>query len=70
VADDDVEVVAVQIRILKPDGAVLEEGPATPGSGGWFYETTTFTWPHLRVTLEATAKDRPGNATKKTEVWP
>jgi hypothetical protein len=64
-ATDDAAVVSVQIEIRALDDTVLEQGPATPLGGGWTYTPTSALASGQEVTIVATAKDRPGNATVK-----
>ena len=41
----------------------LEQGPASAADGAWRYEATRSVSAGSTVTVEATAMDRPGNAT-------
>jgi hypothetical protein len=60
-AKDDVEVVSVHVAIRDSAGAYLEQGPATNVDGPWVYTATTLMPLGQQVTVEAVAKDRPGN---------
>lgn len=59
-AVDDVQVTQVTVLITDPGGAVLEQGAATLGDGGWWsYTTQTAISGSPRVV--ASARDLPGN---------
>jgi hypothetical protein len=69
-ASDVVEVVGVNVTISDPTGATLEQGAAsvsTTEPGRWVYTATTSIPSGIQVRVEATATDRPGNKTTKTE---
>lgn len=61
-ASDDFEVAAVKVEIRDATDAVLEQGPAALVDGAWTYVATVAVAAGETVTIEATAKDRPGNA--------
>ena len=61
-ASDDFEVVAVRVVIRDAADAVIEAGPAALNGGTWSYAATAVVAAGDTVTIEATAKDRPGNA--------
>ncbi len=61
-ATDDFEVVSVSVVIRDAADAVLEEGPAALVDGTWTYVATAVVAAGDAVTIEATAKDRPGHA--------
>lgn len=60
-ATDDVEVVSVEVVLKTAAGAVLERGPATKLHGVWRYAATLPAPAGQRITIHATAKDRPGH---------
>ncbi len=63
---DNVEVKSVNVTILDATDAVLEQGPATKGDGGWWtYETTASAAGNPRV--RATAEDLPGHTATLTQ---
>lgn len=69
IATDDVEVVGVQVRITDANGALVEEGQAvSQGGGSWIYTTTAQAPAGQAINVTATATDRPGNQTARTEV--
>jgi hypothetical protein len=66
-ASDDADVRGVTVTLKNAAGAVLESGVATSENyQSWFYTATTVRPAGQPVTIEATAKDRPGNMGKKT----
>lgn len=69
-ATDDFAVAAVQVRIFRPDGTLLEEGPAIPQPGdSWHYPAQQ---PHPLTpgtTCEAEAHDHPGNQATQHHIW-
>lgn len=68
-ATDDVEVVGVQVHITDASGALVEEGQAvSQGGGTWIYTTTAQAPAGQAINVTATATDRPGNQTARTEV--
>lgn len=68
-ARDDFEVVTVNVMIRDATGAVLEQGLAAPGDGGWAYAATVAVPIGTTVTIEAVAKDRPGHPGSQTMPW-
>ena len=66
-AHDDFEVSRVAVMIHDTTGAVLEQGAATASTGVWNYVTTTNLPAGQQVSIEATASDRSGHKTTKTE---
>jgi hypothetical protein len=66
-ARDDVDVVAVSIVLKDASGAVLESGAATSVNASLIYAVTTVRPAGQPVTIEATAKDRPGNVSTLTK---
>ena len=66
---DDFEVVSVDVVIRDAADAVLEQGPAALVDGKWTYAATTVVVAGETVTIEATAKDHPGNPGVKTMPW-
>jgi hypothetical protein len=61
IAIDDVEVVSVHVALTTGNGAVLEQGPAAKVHGVWVYTATTAKPEGEKLTITATAKDRPGH---------
>ncbi len=62
-AHDDHAVTAVSVAVKDAAGMTLEQGPASAADGAWRYEATRSVSAGSTVTVEATAMDRPGNAT-------
>jgi hypothetical protein len=58
---DDVGVTSIDVAIRVADGSYIEQGPASNADGPWVYTATTQLPPGQQVTIEAFAKDRPGN---------
>ena len=65
-ARDDHAVTAVTVAVKDAAGIVLERGPARAADGAWRYAMTRSVATGSTVTVEATATDRPGNATTFT----
>jgi hypothetical protein len=65
-ARDDHAVTAVSVAVKDAAGVVLEQGPANAADGAWRYAMTRSVATGSTITVEATAKDRPGNATTFT----
>jgi hypothetical protein len=66
-ATDNFAVTAVHICIRHPNGALLEEGPATPApDGSWCYTAAVRQVLRPGTSITATVYDRPGNATTQT----
>lgn len=61
-ATDDTQVMSVAVVIRSAAGLVLEEGAAASADGVWRYTATTALPAGETVTIEAKAKDRPGNS--------
>jgi hypothetical protein len=53
-----------------PCGTVLEHDPATPFGADWTYTAMLNAPPGQPLTIEAIAKDRPGNEARETSVYP
>ena len=70
IATDDVEVVSVEVLLTTPAGTVLERGPATKTHGVWRYAATINIPPGERITITATARDRPGHDGRATLDYP
>jgi hypothetical protein len=68
-ATDDFEVVSVSVAIRDAAGAVLEQGPAVLVDGKWTYAATVAATAGETVTIEATAKGRPGNPGSLALPW-
>jgi hypothetical protein len=68
-ADDDVEVLAVQVVIRNQAGAIAEQGAAVLTAGKWIYTATTALPLAQTATVEVTAKDRPGNVGTKQKAY-
>jgi hypothetical protein len=69
-ATDDGEVAGVTVTV-RTNSAVLESGAATMGvtpDAPWVYVATVAVAAGQAVTIEATARDRAGNAAGKQEV--
>lgn len=67
-ADDDFEVTAVEVRIRRLDGALVEEGRAVrdpENERRWIYTAQAEADPGQTVALEVTASDRAGNVARK-----
>ena len=60
-AIDDVAVVSIDVRIRNAAGDTLEQGAASNANGPWVYAATTAMPLGQAITIEALAKDRPGN---------
>lgn len=69
IAVDDIEVVDVRVTIQSSAGAVLEQGAARKVHGVWLYTATVAAPAGERLTVAATARDRPGNETTGTAVY-
>ena len=65
-ARDDHAVTTVRVVVKDAAGVVLEQGPASAADGAWRYAMTRSVATGSTVTVEATATDRPGNATVST----
>jgi hypothetical protein len=65
-ARDDHAVTAVTVAVKDSAGAILEQGMASAADGAWRYVATRSVAAGRTVTVEATATDRPGNATAST----
>ena len=65
-ARDDHAVTAVSVAVKAAAGNVLEEGRASAADGAWRYVATRSVSAGSTVIVEATATDRPGNATAFT----
>jgi len=61
IATDDAEVVSVDVVLQLAGGVTLERGPATKLHGAWRYPATRAAPAGQRVTIVATARDRPGH---------
>jgi hypothetical protein len=62
-AYDDAEVVSVQVVIRQSDGTLVEKGEAVvQPDNGWRYVATAATPANAPLIIEATARDRVGNA--------
>jgi len=62
-ARDDHAVTAVTVIVKDAAGVTLEQGAASPADGAWRYAMTRSVATGSAITVEATATDRPGNAT-------
>ena len=65
-AVDDVEVVGVTVTLRDGLGAVIEQGAATYVYNQWLYTAATTLAAGAAVSIEVTARDRPGNTGVKT----
>ena len=70
IATDDVEVVSVSVSLRTAAGAELERGPGAKVHGIWRYPATVAVPPGERVTIHATATDRPGHEGVGEVVYP
>ncbi|SDS46768.1 hypothetical protein [Opitutus sp. GAS368] len=68
-AIDDFEVVGVNVVIRDDTAAVLEQGPAVLVGEKWVYTATVAVPAGEMVTIEATAKDRPGHTGSLSQPW-
>jgi hypothetical protein len=66
-ARDDHAVTAVTVAVKDAAGVVLEQGPASATDGAWRYVTTRSVPRGIPLRVEATASDRPGNRTTRSE---
>lgn len=67
-AADNGEVMSVTVTLKAADGTVLEAGAAVARDAGWDYAATTVVAAGTPLTIEASATDRAGNVTTRTEV--
>ena len=68
-ASDDFDVVSVEVVISMSTGEVIERGMAILSSmkwGSWIYRATATVATGTRITVAATATDRPGNTSTKS----
>ncbi len=67
---DDHEVIEVKVAIYDPQGALLEEGPATLNGNGidWVYTTQKALATLSGSSIIIQASDLPGNTTEREEV--
>jgi hypothetical protein len=65
-ARDDHAVTTVTVAVKDAAGVILEQGMASAADGAWRYVATRSMAAGSTVTVEATATDRPGNATAFT----
>lgn len=70
VAVDDVEVVSVHVELRTAADTILEQGAATPRHGVWNYSATIAPPPGEKLTITATAADRPGNKATASVAYP
>lgn len=66
IATDDTEVVSVEVAIQMAAGDVVERGGAGKVHGVWLYLAKCDAPAGARLTVTATAKDRPGHAGART----
>ena len=69
-ASDDFDVIGVTVVISDSTGALIEQGVAEKSavdSGAWSYTASTSIAAGTAIRVDATATDRPGNKTTKTE---
>lgn len=70
-AEDNIAVTAVGLRLLDQDGRLIEEGTADSENGcRWHYAARATVTEPGPLLIEATAYDRAGNATIKTHATP
>lgn len=70
-ATDDCEVKSVVVEISTANGGVVESNPAVPSvnnPGFWEYTATADATGGGQISVKATASDRPGNKTTRTEI--
>ncbi len=65
-ASDDTGISQLSVRITSMTGQLIEEGLAQADGTDWVYVATTHVSAGQTVTIQATAKDRPGNTGVKT----
>jgi hypothetical protein len=68
-ADDDTEVVCVDVIIKDMLDRVVERGTAVERSGVWVYEARTIAPAGQPLTIHVMAMDRPGNEVTRTVPW-
>ncbi len=69
-ATDNFQVISVEVKIRNKNGKELEKGPAIQYKRKpvmWIYSLTAANADVIGTIVEATAKDRPGNTTVKSE---
>jgi tRNA nucleotidyltransferase (CCA-adding enzyme) len=64
-ADDDIEVVMVDVTIETAAGVVVERGSAAKAHGVWCYRVTSVAPAEASLTMRITAWDRPGHTATK-----
>ena len=67
-AEDDIEVVSVEVTIQTASGVTLERGFGAQVHGVWCYRVTAATPAGAPLTITATARDRPGHAGSRSVV--
>jgi hypothetical protein len=68
-ANDDIEVVSVEVTIRTASGVLIERGFAVPVHGVWCYHATSSASAAESLAFTATARDRPGNDVSKCVTW-
>ena len=66
---DAVAAASVNVLVRASNGAVLEQGAAAKDFEFWTYTATTAVAAGQNVTIEVTAKDRPGNSTTRSQPY-
>jgi hypothetical protein len=69
-AEDDIEVVSVEVILETISGESIERGFATSVHGVWCYRTTTSAPMDVPLVVTAIALDRPGHGDTATHVMP
>jgi hypothetical protein len=65
-ASDDFEVVGVDVSVRDAGGQLVMQGPAEARNARWQVRLPRDLAPGQEILVEATARDRPGNAATKT----
>lgn len=69
-AEDDIEVVSVEVTIKTTSGQSIERGFAAPVHGVWCYRATTSAPADESLIVTAIARDRPGHEGMRACVMP
>jgi hypothetical protein len=64
---DRFKVIALEVVLRDAAGRVIEQGPAKSFGNDWHYLATVARPPGETISVEATATDRPGHTTTRTE---
>ena len=69
-AEDDIEVISVEVTIQTTSGQSIERGFAASVHGVWCYRATTSAPADESLTITAIARDRPGHEGMATRLMP